>query len=270
MLLATAVCVAAPAPAQTGETTTRTDTTVTDTGATETTAPSDEEEAAADDDEDNRWLAVAVLLFGAGVVVAFLVYLRWAQDKYFGFVRTAMRRGLTIPQAEPVSAIAAGFAVQPAKPLQIKGDAMVVVGEKAEFKAVAADGTTPIEATWSVPQDTATLESEGQNGHTVGGESVRLTALRAGVFLLSAEADGDSDEVSLTSIVAPAEAPKLPFVGSGYGAIIVAVAILTIAGVLSLAGKLASEAVATLFGALAGYIFLKGATGDETSSSSED
>ena len=235
-------------------------TTTTTTGATTTTAD--------EDSDDNPGLAVAVLVFGAAVVAAVLLYVMWAQGKYFGFVRTALSRGLTVPEAVPISAVTTAKA---AANVFIKGDAVVVVGGRSEFKAVGPDGKTPVEATWTVPEDAATLESGGQNGHTVEGESVWLTAKQAGVFLLGAEAAGDkADDVSVTAIVAPATTGKVAFVGAGWGTIILAVLIVTIAGVLSLAGELASEAVAALLGALAGYIFLKAAKNDETTSSTTD
>jgi hypothetical protein len=99
---------------------------------------------------------------------------------------------------------------------------------------------------------------------------VKLTATKKGVFTLHAEADEwTSGTVTVAAIIAPAESPTVAFVGRGYGTI-VAVVILTIAGVLALVGALASEAVATLLGAVAGYIFLKGVTGDDTAPSSGD
>ncbi len=49
----------------------------------------------------------------------------------------------------------------------------------------------------------------------------------------------------------------LPFVGEGYGTVIVAVVLVALATVLGLLDVLDSSAVATLFGAVAGYIFFK-------------
>jgi hypothetical protein len=75
------------------------------------------------------------------------------------------------------------------------------------------------------------------------------------------EKDGGSQERTIRAVYASPEQPSLPFVGEGYGTILLALAILTLATVLALMGKFSSDALATLFGALGGYIFYRAAGG---------
>jgi hypothetical protein len=154
--------------------------------------------------------------------------------------------------------------------LKIDGPAAVVVGEPTKFKALADD--EPIAARWTLdPQDAGTLESTGKADGEVIGDSVSVLATKKSVFKLRAEAEGWSPgTVLLTAIAAPTETGTVAFVGRGYGTIMIAIVILTIAGVLGLVGALGSEAVATLFGAVAGYIFLKAQSGGDTSAASGD
>ena len=142
--------------------------------------------------------------------------------------------------------------------MAIDGPLVVVVGEPTEFRALGTGGA-PIEVHWWIDrEDAAMLEAAGRTKDVVG-KAVQLTALKKTTFELHAgKANGYSDgKVNLAAIEAPVEKPSLPFVGAGYGTLIIAVVILTIAGVLGLVGILSGEAVATLFGAIAGYIFVK-------------
>jgi hypothetical protein len=280
------VCAAGPAAAQdTVETTTTSPSDVgTGTGPTDTTETDDGEAGANGDGNDNRWLAFTILLFGGAVVGALLWYVRWAQEKYFEAVRTLIAWGMGVPQPFAVPALAVPSVaeiraiVDEALPsLRIEGDAVVVagvgqtptavviVGTPTEFKALGrpkdADADAPVAATWTVsPSEGAALEAGGKTGAEVVGEAVKLVAKTKGVFTLQAAADKfNPATLTVIAIAAPAETPRIPYVGSGYGTIMIAVVILTVAGVLGVVGALASEAVATLFGAVAGFIFLKGA-----------
>ena len=63
-------------------------------------------------------------------------------------------------------------------------------------------------------------------------------------------------------------AVKLPFVGAGWGSIVGAVTIATLAGALGLAKIIGGEAVATILGALAGYLFGTNLSGSGSGASS--
>jgi hypothetical protein len=166
----------------------------------------------------------------------------------------AARGGLTTRQIR--AKLDEDATTQP-KSIKIEGDAVIVVGEPKEFKA--SDDDRPVVATWTVdPPDGATLEAGGSTTEPQG-TSVKLTASKKGTLKLTASAEAHIPAtIPLAAIVAPAQTPRLPFVGRGYGTIMIALSILSVAGALSVLGKL-NSAVATLLGALAGYIFLKDA-----------
>jgi hypothetical protein len=90
-----------------------------------------------------------------------------------------------------------------------------------------------------------------------------LTAKQAGKLTLTATG-GDpvatSDPKAIT-VVEPSRARVgLPFVGVGWGSVVVAILILTVTGALGLAGKLGGQSFTTIIVALVGYVVVKGVT----------
>jgi hypothetical protein len=85
-----------------------------------------------------------------------------------------------------------------------------------------------------------------------------------GTYKLTATVDGTSTSVFVAAVQPAGEAagPRLAWVGEGYGTILIAVTVVATVTVLGLLDVLDSSALAGLFGALVGYIFLKSATGD--------
>lgn len=135
----------------------------------------------------------------------------------------------------------------------ITGPSITTVGVPARFKAEQNDN--PVEVTWTVPPDAATIEPESPTS------AVFVTPSKQVDFTLQVKKDDVSREMSIRALYPPAEQSSLPFVGEGYGTILLALAILTLATVLALMGKFSTDALATLFGALGGYIFYRAAGG---------
>ena len=126
----------------------------------------------------------------------------------------------------------------------------MTVGKPAEYKAT---GNGSDVAAWSVTGDGATVAP-------VQGGATKLTATAAGSYELTVNVANTSATAPITAVeAAPTSAGgvDIPFVGEGYGTVIVAVVLVALATVLSLLAVLDSSAVATLFGAVAGYIFFK-------------
>jgi hypothetical protein len=87
------------------------------------------------------------------------------------------------------------------------------------------------------------------------GPKIKLVPVKEGVFKVSATSGGQTVTAQVAATAPQPVRGDLPFVGGGYGAILIAVVLLMVATTLAVGGFLASEAVGTLFGGLLGYIF---------------
>jgi hypothetical protein len=232
------------------------------TTTTTTPAAAQESDAGADDDakeadeagDDNTAEIIAAFVFGLLVIVAFLAYLYLVQDRFFDSAERAWKRLGVVPRAESVVVLTARSLYQQVdggSTLTISGPAIIVVGDKgAATYSIPADDNNAAE--WSVdPTVVASVDPSK-------GDSVKVTARTAGVFALNVQRGDGKGSISVTAVDLSGGA-SLPFVGAGYGTVLIALALLTVAAVLGMEGVLSGEALATLFGALAGYIFLKGA-----------
>jgi hypothetical protein len=105
------------------------------------------------------------------------------------------------------------------------------------------------------------------------GATTTVRASRAGAFRLLATAGDASVEIGVTAEAPPAAPTVLPFIGGGWGSVIVSILVAVIVAVLGLAGVLDGQAIAGLYGVLVGYLFgvktpttgggdAKGGTGD--------
>jgi hypothetical protein len=221
--------------------------------------------------DDRKGIAEGFLWFGGialGLAVVLLIILGWRF--YDTAARSAADTGRTpsiIPESAFLSSVQVYGIVDLAPGIQISGPPSVVVEEKAAFTVQTPDGSAPEgEPSWEVdPADAAKLKE-------LQGGKVHITATKEGIFRLHArvtEIVGAEPKELVSSTDVEATAPEeeeevetgLPFLGAGFGTIIIAILLLTIVGALALMQVLSGEAVATLFGAALGYIFGKGVTG---------
>jgi hypothetical protein len=229
-------------------------------GSEDTQTGQDETQKSTDAGDDSQpWLSVAVLLFGLVVVVVFFYYLNGAQGQYYRTSEVIVTLGKDVPRAVPVvlTELDRGEV-----PVEIDGPGVVVVGEEAEFSAKRGDEGPAV--AWSI----APVGAGDATVDPASGPTTKVKAAAAGSYkLVAREGATVVGEVSLNAIVPEGGAEEngsgaLPFVGAGYGTLVIAVVILTVAGALGFAGILETSALATLFGAIAGYIFVKGAGGN--------
>jgi hypothetical protein len=254
LLLATmAIACSCAAPAAWAATATTPTTTTTATATTTTPAKS------VSAGEDKRGLAVGVLVFGLLVILMLFGYLAWAEDRYFNFAKSFLRRTGRAPPTRDVPARLLLTTLLETKAgtasLVIDMPHALTVGE--EQPAHAKLGDKAVVAKWTVDPSTGLTIDPAE------GETVKVKAEEAGTYKVTATAAGHS----ITAPVTVAEAENggdrggVPFVGAGYGTILIAIVLIVAATVLGLLDILDSQALATLFGALAGYVFVKGASG---------
>jgi hypothetical protein len=216
---------------------------------------------------DDRGLAGLVLLFGAAGIVAVLGFVlldrRQTLSQYAKLVAAGAQIQATdvSPQAAPQRE--AAEAARPT-PLTILGPNTVVVGVATDF--IAQLGDAQVVATWTAEPSTAT----GPLGAATS--RLSLTAGDPGTFTLTATplagGAGAPGTRKVTAVPADRARQVLPFIGAGWGSVVVAIVIAAVTGTLGLAGALTGEAVATILGALAGYVIAKGQTETRSSPSS--
>lgn len=235
----------APPPATTTGTTTAPAATT-----TTSTTPAEEEE----EDDDDTGVAFGVLAFALLVIVALLAYLVIVQLNAFKLFGKAIDRGQRLSGGENVGpALQLGGADRAAPAGEPDGPDEVTVGTAADY-TVAAPGATQI--AWSVAPTGASVAP-------ATGSSTQLTATTAGTYTLTVSVDGTSKEKTVEAVAAGTSGQgqdpgtKVPFPGEGYGSVIIAIVLLAFATVLGLVDILDGSALATLFGAVAGYIFFK-------------
>ncbi len=107
-------------------------------------------------------------------------------------------------------------------------------------------GTTPSRATGGFPHDSGRRFQ------------CRVQRSAAGAFTLRAIDGADAAELSIKAAEAASVAQQLPYIGAGWGSIVVGLAIASVTGALGLKGTISAEAVATILGALVGYVVAKG------------
>jgi hypothetical protein len=209
--------------------------------------------ASEEDDDEEAVLAVAILVVGSILALAFLFYIGWVQALYYKVARALAERGKPSVPSPVRSIITAELLAEgETVPVQIKGPDTATVGEKAVFQALRAG--EPVDVTWMLVEGEATLDPASGTAAS----SVTVTPTKAGAFALKAKSgDIETSPLKVTVVDAPEEKSKttLPFVGDGYGTVLIAIVLLTFASVLALMDKLSTDAVATLFGAVAGYLF---------------
>jgi hypothetical protein len=214
---------------------------------------------------------IVVLIFALLAMAAVLLYNYSIQNRFYTVSENLGRAGKSVkavaaPAPLPTirgreEAFREGEA-QPETPppgpvLHIDGPGVVTVGAQSTDYKATIDGKAADTATWTVePANLAIVIPPT-------GASVKVVAAVAGAFTLSAAVAGPpaaSGKVQVAAI-APQNVPiELPFVGGGYGSIIIAIVLLATVIVLGLAAVLSGEAVATLLGGLLGYIFGVGAS----------
>lgn len=222
------------------------------TSTPSTTVPTTTTESPADKKRDED-LAVLVLFFGGFLTASVLLYVWLIQRRYYAAAIDLQRRTGVLPEPEVIHGLVTRTMLPELDAAKIDGPLVVVVGQKTDYTALKRG--LPVEATWTVEPGDLTKPLDAAKKTS----SVTIEAIKKGTFMITATVDGEkAPPYPVTAIeIPPAETSSLPFVGEGYGSILVAVVILSLASVLALMGKFSSDAVATLFGAVAGYIFYR-------------
>ena len=193
-----------------------------------------------------------LFLFGAFVVLAVVVYLIVTDRAFYQAVGAARGRGqpVTVSEVSATAGPAAQSLGQGGTPpdLTVSGPASVTVGTPVGYAAKLGDAAADA-ATWTAePADAAAI------GPSTGG-AVRVVAIKAGPIKLTAANGLQRATLSITAEAPPSRGIALPFVGGGWGTIVVSTVIVVVAAALGVGGVLGGQAIAGLYGALVGYLF---------------
>jgi hypothetical protein len=202
-------------------------------------------------------LALLALLFGAVGVLIVVVFL--AKDRAgtrATFSATVAAGQYVTGIGEAASGVAAPGALLArmagvaAEVPEIEGPGEVVVGTAAAF--IAKVGDNEAIATWTVDPPAAAELPAGDTNRLL------LVARQPGPFKLTAKVGGEASEPKqVNARPASAKASVLPFLGAGWGGVVVGIVIASITAALGFAHALSTDAVATILGALVGYVVAK-------------
>jgi len=202
-------------------------------------------------------LAVLALLFGAAGVLIVVVFLAKDRAGTRATFADAVAAGQYVTGVgEAASGVAAPGALLArmagvaAEVPEIEGPGEVVVGTAAAF--VAKVGDNEAIATWTVDPPAAAELPAGDTNRLL------LVARQPGPFKLTAKVGGEASEPKqVNARPASAKASVLPFLGAGWGGVVVGIVIASITAALGFAHALSTDAVATILGALVGYVVAK-------------
>jgi hypothetical protein len=199
---------------------------------------------------------IALLIFAVITLVILFVYTYAVQSRFYDvFERLGQSGHAPRVVSSDAFANAAGLEslesaeAAPPPTLHIEGPAIVTVGVmSAEFTATL-DVTPAGMAAWRVDPAQAAAVNPGV------ASKVRVVPAMSGGFTLSATVADAQASVQVAAVAPQPEAGELPFIGRGYGSLVIAVVLIVAVMILALAGILGGDAVSTLFGGLLGYIF---------------
>jgi hypothetical protein len=198
----------------------------------------------------NLFIFLLILLaFGLLVVSGLLFYIYKIQGKYYAATQSLSQRGVGVKATLISSILPEGVTEEDGREkLKIDGPGFVAVGTHADYIAKIGSNESSADTQW-------TFAPEGAVGYnTQKGPKVTVTPLQIGSFRLSASVGGETVEYSV-AVVPPQATQELPFIGQGFGSLVIAVLVIVALILLGVTGVLNPEAVGTLLGGLLGYIF---------------
>ena len=212
---------------------------------------------------DNPDLGYAALGFGFAAVCAVLLFIRRDRSQTLRIQQALAAKGVATqpenvpdaPAAEaPAGAGAAELRAAAAgqAPVVITGPDHLQAGASAHYVSRRAGGEVVVP--WTVqPAEILHVPAEATSHATI-------TALKAGQVTLTA-GGGTGKKVVVTAAPGPRPLQGLLFIGEGWGHVVVAIILASITAALGLAGAITGEAVATILGALVGYVVAKSQSG---------
>ena len=205
-----------------------------------------------------------VLSFLVVFIFLYFLYLSVMQRRYYRSLDDSVGSAEEIvPAQTPAVAGSAEIAMQvtDSQPLNIEGPASFVVARPSRpFKPVALDRANWPRVEWFIDQSDRALLHRMSDGR------VRIIASESGVYVLrdSCTIDGVTYEGEVSVIAlerAPGKILTIPWVGAGYGSILISVIVVGVLLILDLTEVLEGDETAPILGALIGYKFGKSAGG---------
>ena len=209
------------------------------------------------------------LIFGLLAFALALIYMGAVQRQYYRTAGMLGRSGKTvvIHDVEPFYSRKEGiYTVNADYSIKITGPDVLTIGAvPGRFTAeVVPNNKFPPATTKLAPDVTWRVDPAGSAAvNPTQGTQVSVRPVTPGVFTLLADSTckvknetiSTSAKLQITAVEPVHAQVELPFIGSGYGSVLIG--ILLIAVILALAALriLSSEATASLLGVLAGYVF---------------
>jgi hypothetical protein len=192
---------------------------------------------------------VAAVALGFGVVTIFMVLLFVYRDRK----RTGDQMERLVQAGRTVEPVQVSPRALVGEQIVLLGPSKITVGTRASYGAQRTGQESDVR--WYSSDEDIQRQLPASPA-----PSIEFTARRPGTFTLRGSADADAAELTVNASEAATVAQQLPYIGAGWGSIVVGLAIASVTGALGLKGTISGEAVATILGALVGYVVAKGQT----------
>ena len=190
--------------------------------------------------------AAFALGFGVITILMVLLFVFWDRERTGERLEKLVAAGRNV---EPVP-VPAQIALE-AEAITLLGPSNITVGMRASYRAQR--NSQEVAVTWSASDEDVQKQLPANTA-----SSVEFTPRRPGTFTLRASDGSNASELTVKSAEVVGVAQQLPYIGVGWGSIVVGLAIASVTGALGLKGTISGEAVATILGALVGYVVAKG------------
>lgn len=217
-----------------------------------------------------RYAFSIALFFGFISLVSVIVYFNMAQAKFFNALKSDSTQNkdvsaLIIRSFEFASDIQnttkALNLLNPDEKLKLTGPTQIEVGVAAKYSIEPVDAKQVIQDTFD--WDYTDQKDTSQNIFfklSADTRAATIIADKEGSFKLAISKAQQPPLISVPISAIPKRTPsnnplQIPFIGQGYGAVIITILLISAVIALGIVKVLSGEGVATILGAIAGYVF---------------
>lgn len=220
-----------------------------------------------------RWVLQGTFWFLILFSLTFLGYLAFIQVRFYRLTGSLSGRGISNLRAIHTPARMAGAETANFEPMRSQGELKIdgplvipVAARSEKFVAFHHDGATPDDIIWTLSPDGLGAVIHGRHRYEAKVIVSTSGAYQLTAYSASAQLLGTANFVAVKT---SEKAWQLPWVGAGYGSILLAVIVTGALVVLGALGVLESGAIGTILGTIAGLIFGKGLSNTKSPSSGD-
>jgi hypothetical protein len=203
--------------------------------------------------------AILALSFGLLAIIAVLVFLSWDRIRSFQALKDAGQVGsATVHDESPFARASLTKSSGASGAVSIVGPKALSLNEPTNY--LVQGDTAGANPSWKVQGDATISPPSGQR--------TQLTAKSAGAIILSVSVGTESATTEIAA-TAPPRSSTIPFLGQGYGSVVIALSVASVTAALGLTNIINGQAVAGILGSLVTYSVVRGANAGSSGSTAK-